>query len=635
MRRSKTGGVSGRFGRKLGMARYLWYDFLRSAGVYGSYSRINWTNVERLVFVCDGNICRSAYAEECARSMGIEATSVGLGTRGGDKTPTFMVEIAAEAGVDLTNHCSRPAELVLHSLRTSDLVLAMEPKHLTSLRGVLPAAVQRTLLGLWARDRRAHIEDPYGLSTNYIRTCVTVITDAVLEVVQRVTAKPTSQYSMSMISRGLTLDSPDLRTGLSISGDQTSPVIQETNAKTADWRHALPVLVTEAHTMGAIACIRSLGRAGYPVHACSQSPDALGLLSRFCKFATVCPDYDRPDFIEWLRHYVRENDIRAIIPSESFALAIRPVFGEFGHLLPSANREDIYYQGLSKFDVHTALINAGGQAAENLPPTLLLDAEDPESDVADFCKLGYPVFLKVDGSHARGAEIGKVVKAELAKDARDAFSDLKFSYKRVLAQGYVPGRGVGAFFLCWDEEIIAEFQHQRLHEVPHTGGVSSLRESFFHPGIRKDALIKIRALSWFGVGMLEYRLDPETNRFYFIEFNGRFWGSLHLALFSGVDFPTLLLDAFHGRVTISRSGRLGVKCRNTFPQELQHLWSRLKDRDLKRSEKLFSVLEFVVLSFDWRVRADLSFPGDRRLWWKSGTREMMTLISSAISKSLR
>ena len=38
------------------------------------------------------------------------------------------------------------------------------------------------------------------------------------------------------------------------------------------WRRDLPVLVAEAGTMGAIGVIRSLGRAGYPVHASRGRP---------------------------------------------------------------------------------------------------------------------------------------------------------------------------------------------------------------------------------------------------------------------------------------------------------------------------------------------------------------------------
>jgi hypothetical protein len=37
----------------------------------------------------------------------------------------------------------------------------------------------------------------------------------------------------------------------------------------------------QAESVGALAVIRSLGRAGYPVHAVSQDRDAIGMRSRF------------------------------------------------------------------------------------------------------------------------------------------------------------------------------------------------------------------------------------------------------------------------------------------------------------------------------------------------------------------
>jgi hypothetical protein len=100
--------------------------------------------------------------------------------------------------------------------------------------------------------------------------------------------------------------------------------------------------------------------------------------------------------------------------------------------------------------------------------------------------------------------------------------------------------------------------------------------------------------------------------------NGRFWGSLHLALYAGVDFPTLLLDAFHGRAqpAVSRYRR-GVQCRNTFPADMRYLWSRLKDARLPAGAKMWSALECVLLTLDPRVRADLLFPNDRSLYWES------------------
>ena len=138
------------------------------------------------------------------------------------------------------------------------------------------------------------------------------------------------------------------------------------------WRAARPVLVVEAQTTGAIAVIRSLGRAGYPVHAVSHTPSALGLRSRYASAAAVCPPYAAPEFLEWLRAYVRAHGIAAIVPSEALLLAVRPAFAELAHLLPFGDDPEALYAGMSKFDLFAKL-----QGAPNLPPTLLVDADRP------------------------------------------------------------------------------------------------------------------------------------------------------------------------------------------------------------------------------------------------------------------
>jgi hypothetical protein len=40
----------------------------------------------------------------------------------------------------------------------------------------------------------------------------------------------------------------------------------------------------------------------------------------------------------------------------------------------------------------------------------------------------------------------------------------------------------------------------------------------------------LEALKWHGVAMVEFKVNPQTNEWVFIEVNGRFWGSLPLAV---------------------------------------------------------------------------------------------------------
>ena len=47
--------------------------------------------------------------------------------------------------------------------------------------------------------------------------------------------------------------------------------------------------MVQADSLGAVAVIRSLGRAGYRVHAASTRSDALGFRSRYAEEGTTSP----------------------------------------------------------------------------------------------------------------------------------------------------------------------------------------------------------------------------------------------------------------------------------------------------------------------------------------------------------
>jgi hypothetical protein len=384
-------------------------------------------------------------------------------------------------------------------------------------------------------------------------------------------------------------------------------------------RKDFPVLVAEAQALGSIAVIRSLGRAGYPVHSCSANPSALGFESRFSAARALAPGYDDPSFPDWLFAYIRTNRIRAIIPSEGMLLAIRPRFQEFAPLLPFSPSEGLVYAGMSKADQLEIFSSGpnGREAGQHLPPFLLWNESQRIPERTDLSRLGFPLFLKVDGCYARGESGSAVHKAATCEEALEKLRSLTASYRRVLIEGYVPGRGTGAFFLMWDGKPRAEFMHIRVHEVPHTGGVSSYRKTWWHAEMRSDALSKLIAMKWQGVAMMEYRWDDHTDEFHFVEMNGRFWGSLHLALYAGVDFPLLLMDVFRGVPPPQEIPSVKqVSCRYTFPRDAMYVWSCWKDDTLKWTRKLAILGEFFVLSLNPAVRSDLWFPGDRRLYWK-------------------
>lgn len=156
-------------------------------GLMRSFSELTWPSVERLVFVCHGNICRSPYAEIVAREKhGVEAVSFGLEARTGVDANESAVRNAAIRGFDLTAH--RATSRGDFAARDNDLLVAMEPRQGMVLQDMVErstAKMQVTLLGLWAAHPRPYIADPYGRGDAYFQNCFSFIDAAVERLAAR------------------------------------------------------------------------------------------------------------------------------------------------------------------------------------------------------------------------------------------------------------------------------------------------------------------------------------------------------------------------------------------------------------------------------------------------------------------
>lgn len=567
--------ISEKHGRRIGylkLLRALAYDRL---GRYARYRAVRWTNVKRLVFICKGNICRSAYGEACARSLSLVSASAGLAATKNGAADPLASHFALQRGIDLAEHRATP--FIEFERQPGDLLLCMEPEQADQVQSVIGdlSDQQVTLLGLWASDTRPYLQDPFGLENGYWHTCFDVIDSAIDNIASKI--------------------SPS-----SLASKRSEPI---------------HVMVAGAHSMGALGVIRSLGRGGYAVHAVADSQTALGLRSQFASHRAVHPPGNDPKFGHWLSKYVKQYDIRLIIAGG----AIHPDNGQcssgLSNLFPVPQEPSIRANG-NKFELFKALGSGDGIHREHLPPHLLVDLNERLPRTEDLEPLGLPLFIKLDGRHACNGGGNRVVRAQTVDEALQVTADLSTKYDKALIQGFVRGIGVGVFLLRWKGRILARFMHKRLHEMPHTGGASSFRKSWWHAEILADAEAKLEHIDWNGVAMVEYRWNPETNQYYLMEMNLRFWGSIHLALYSGVDFPKLLADAHTQQIfhPVPRP-QLNVRCRNTIPFEVGYLVSLWKDRHVSIGRKLYSILEAITLTLDPRVQNDLMFPGDNRLFW--------------------
>ena len=118
---------------------------------------------------------------------------------------------------------------------------------------------------------------------------------------------------------------------------------------------------------------------------------------------------------------------------------------------------------------------------------------------------------------------------------RSAIASLDDAAFPLLIQQRIVGPGTGIFLLVWDGTVRAVFAHRRLREKPPSGGVSVYSESIAaKPDLVERSRLLLERMKWNGIAMIEYKLDASTGVPYLMEVNGRFWGSLQLAIDAGV-----------------------------------------------------------------------------------------------------
>ena len=131
--------------------------------------------IERIVFICAGNICRSAYAHAKAVDLGISSESCGINVGSAYRADPFATIEAARRSIDLSEHS--PKSVFSVEFRDSDLVAAMEPQQAEWLLSRFPT-LRVTLLGAWSRSPRPYLQDPYGRSAAYFQVCFRTIDEA-------------------------------------------------------------------------------------------------------------------------------------------------------------------------------------------------------------------------------------------------------------------------------------------------------------------------------------------------------------------------------------------------------------------------------------------------------------------------
>lgn len=359
------------------------------------------------------------------------------------------------------------------------------------------------------------------------------------------------------------------------------------------------VLVTDASERAALAVIRSLGRKGIEVTAGDSTRFNIGFFSKYCKQKILYPppELEKSKFVKAMLKLVRDESFDLLIPITDIAMVpILEYKEDFERYTKVAAPN--YLTAIKALDkVETLKI-----AQQHDIPFPKTEFGEDIDDIHEFSKeITYPVVIrprmKVKWIGEK-ALILKVTSNNYAYNSQDfimKWKRLNSILKKVGLQGdylmvqeFVHGEGCGAEALMHNGEPKALFMHRRLREYPTTGGASTLRESVSDSKLAQLGIKLLQAMRWDGVAMVEFRVNTSTGEPRLIEVNGRFWGSLPLAINSGVDFPYLLYKSMVDKEdSICSKYRIGLKQR-WFAGDFLWLYSSLiNGNGLTKSVKEF------------------------------------------------
>ncbi len=373
----------------------------------------------------------------------------------------------------------------------------------------------------------------------------------------------------------------------------------------------MSVLVTPGNLRSSLAVTRSLGRRGIAVTVADERQRSLAGASRHCRASirVPSPSRDGDAFVAKILEEVCRAGHRVLIPTDDVSLwVLGEARSRFEGLatLPFPDLEAIQV-------AHDkgALMSLAEEKEIPVPKTVVL--RDPDDLTGAIRHVGLPAVVKPRFSRfRRGGEWingGGTLYVHTPEELQVACRAVHQTVPFPLVQEYIPGEGRGIFALMNHGKIRAAFAHRRIREKPPSGGVSVLSESVaLDTELLEYSCNLLETLKWHGVAMVEFKHDARDGISKLLEVNGRFWGSLQLAVDAGIDFPHLLYRlAVDGDVEPAFSYKEGVRLR----WRLGDLdWLLLRLRDGKQARRRFGAIQEFLASSGRMTKGEVFRWGD-------------------------
>jgi predicted ATP-grasp superfamily ATP-dependent carboligase len=304
-----------------------------------------------------------------------------------------------------------------------------------------------------------------------------------------------------------------------------------------------PVLLLGLDTAPGLVAMRELGRRGVPVIGVGYHEQAVGRGSRYLTNFLVRPV---GPVAAWLPQLVQRFQAGAVLPMRDRDIVdVAAMEDRLGARNMGAGAEAAALV-MDKARTLEAAARVGITVPRSWQPS------QPDEPMPEF---GWPVVLKwadplpvMPALTAKGLPDIKAEYCENLAAVRRALDRYRPVGRYPLVQEYVRGRGLGQTLYMDGGKATLRFQHERVHEWPPAGGVSSLCRAVplaEHGEQMRLSEELLASIGWDGFAMVEYRFHAASRRYVLMEVNGHLWGSLALSSACGAEFAW---EAYRRRV---------------------------------------------------------------------------------------
>ncbi|MDP8904259.1 MAG: ATP-grasp domain-containing protein [Chloroflexota bacterium] len=332
------------------------------------------------------------------------------------------------------------------------------------------------------------------------------------------------------------------------------------------------LLVTEdAPAYGVLAGVRALRARGYRPWVAVAGAATYSARSRAREGTVLVPDPAAgvEEYVSRLAEIAARLRVAAVLPgTENGLLALAGTDQAFGTdiVVGAPSRETV-----RRVTDKAVLVDLAPRVGLRAPPTLAVTA-DHLDEIDDF---DYPVIAKTSRTKTVAEDgtiiSGMVRRVDTPGDLRSAVSSMPDA--SWLIQPYIRGVLTAVSGVAWKGDVICSHHQVAERIYPVDCGISAYAISVVaDPELDRSISKLVSLLDWSGLFQVQLLRNQED--IYVIDVNPRMYGSLALAIASGLNLPAIWVDVLLGRRPVVGRSRAAARYRSE-ERDAGALWATL------------------------------------------------------------